>query len=352
MFGRMISYWTGVPKVTTPRGVHSACMKVCDLMEDGSATWNNAYIDTIFTSAEAERIKNIPLCGSGRSDAMSWKFTKNGMYTAKSGYMDVATKIWGLEAVPRVRYFAWKLVHGILPSNINLIGRFVDVDPMCKRCGMEIKTTMHALRDCSAITALWDDDPLRLQVQRPADVPFEDLVISFLNGATSSQGLLFIILLRELWYVRNKFVFQDTSTSNAVILSTGRLRFREYKDLYRDRSGVSPDHSEIWVPPHQGFVKLNTDASVRVGIGSLIAGVLRNEGGQVIWCFAEQVRRNLDDVELMEALAIRRGMRLAVQHGVRNMLVESDSQIVIRLLLKSLPDLSYLGGVLRYSNAL
>lgn len=47
----------------------------------------------------------------------------------------------------KISDFMWKALHGILPSCLNLISRYVNVDPECKRCGDPIESTEHALRD-------------------------------------------------------------------------------------------------------------------------------------------------------------------------------------------------------------
>ncbi|KAL8504539.1 hypothetical protein ACS0TY_015920 [Phlomoides rotata] len=54
------------------------------------------------------------------------------------------------------------VAHGILPSDINLVGRFVDIDPMCSHCGNEIETIEHALCYCEDIRRVWDEDLLGL----------------------------------------------------------------------------------------------------------------------------------------------------------------------------------------------
>lgn len=99
---------------------------------------------------------------------MAWIFTKDGVYTTKSGYFDFHrrnvgaddqrcwAKVWKLNGIPKIQYFMWRVLHGILPTCINLVRHFVDVGPFCKRCGTELKTPGHALRDCSWTRQYWD----------------------------------------------------------------------------------------------------------------------------------------------------------------------------------------------------
>lgn len=46
---------------------------------------------------------------------------------------DCWTWVWKLGVTPRIKFFLWKLLHDILPTKNNLVGRYVDVDPVCAR---------------------------------------------------------------------------------------------------------------------------------------------------------------------------------------------------------------------------
>ncbi|KAL8521476.1 hypothetical protein ACS0TY_011841 [Phlomoides rotata] len=93
-------------------------------------------------------------------------------------------------------------------------------------------------------------------------------------------------------------------------------------------------------------MKLNTDASIRSGRGTGVAGLLRDFSGQVMWCFAERCPLDLD-VDMAEATTVFRGLQIAKEQGVEDVLVESDSQILILAITKSRLDLSYFGRLVR-----
>lgn len=52
-----------------------------------------------------------------------------------------------LRVIPHILIFLWKKLNVIIPTKINLIGRFIDVDPSCVRCGMEVETAERVFRD-------------------------------------------------------------------------------------------------------------------------------------------------------------------------------------------------------------
>lgn len=52
-------------------------------------------------------------------------------------------------------FFYGKLYGVILSTNLNLITHFVNVEPECKRCGLEFETIEHALMVCSGVAECW-----------------------------------------------------------------------------------------------------------------------------------------------------------------------------------------------------
>ncbi|KAL8491609.1 hypothetical protein ACS0TY_023270 [Phlomoides rotata] len=159
--------------------------------------------------------------------------------------------------------------------------------------------------------------------------------------------ITFAVLLWVLWSCHNRLVFYQNEASITDIQAQLCSTLRDLKEMLRLQPPrpVAP-LSVAWVPPDPGFLKLNMDASVKHGWGSAIGGVVRSSSGGVEWCFAEQLD-GLFAVDISEAMAIREGMTHARRKGIQNLIVESDSQVVINAILKPLPDLSYLGGVVR-----
>lgn len=103
-----------------------------------------------FDRVGVNMIRTIPVSPTYRRDVLLWRFTKNGLFSARLGYFDASEseisvvtgtgdithqhKNWTLR-VPKIRVFLWKILHAIIPTKINLISMFVDVDPFCLRCG-------------------------------------------------------------------------------------------------------------------------------------------------------------------------------------------------------------------------
>lgn len=45
-----------------------------------------------------------------------------------------------------------------------MITKFINVDPICKHCGVDFETIEHALRDCHGVAECWSSLGLRMPI--------------------------------------------------------------------------------------------------------------------------------------------------------------------------------------------
>lgn len=209
---------------------------------------------------------------------------------------------------------------------------------------MEVETAEHVFRDCVWTRGVWDLCPINVHVD---DSPLECWVRGMFGKLEDETLCLSVTVLWTLWFASNVFVFQGKRLLAREVVDSATAHRRDYLAAHPAIAAKPRGVRQVtvWSPPRQGQLKLNIDASVRPSLGTGIAGVLRDEGGRVRWCYGE-----LSDsvvVDVAEALAIRRGMEFARDNGVRDLLVESDAQIVIYVLLYPRQDLSYVGTIVR-----
>ena len=87
-----------------------------------------------------------------------------------------------------------------------------------------------------------------------------------------------------------------------------------------------------WQPPGPLQYKVNVDGALFEADNTASLGVvIRNEHGQVMASLFKHILLPPTVLEV-EALAVRRGLELAVKMGFRNIVLESDSQILITTL--------------------
>ena len=69
------------PRVQSPIVAGFEDLKVLDLIDPVSGTWDSNLIHGMFIPQEANMIMSIPLCQSFAEDKLSWPFPPSGIYT-------------------------------------------------------------------------------------------------------------------------------------------------------------------------------------------------------------------------------------------------------------------------------
>lgn len=368
--GQNINVWRdpwisdgGNPYVISEHGGDQNNLMVRDLLREDYSGWDVDTVQALFSLEEAGRILKLPLRRLQGPDRLVWSFTKNGIYSVKTGYMQIVENdaldedpsnytwlwIWKLNVPPKIQVFMWRCMKDMLPVSANLVGRYVDVDPFCKRCGSEVETAEHVLRDCVWASEFWANSPLHLGVLQLGDgnVSVGEWFLKVVSSIQGEYHGLFFTLLWMIWFARNKLYFQNLELGSAVLQVKAQTLISDFEKAQRrmDR-GLRRENNcaARWMPPDLGWFKINTDAAVsssgKVGIG----GVARDYRGEVAWCFAENVTLNLlvDDAE---ALALLRSLEIATAKHMYRVSFEVDSQVLSNAILFPRIDLSLFGTI-------
>jgi ribonuclease HI len=111
------------------------------------------------------------------------------------------------------------------------------------------------------------------------------------------------------------------------------------------RGESRPSVTTRWVPPPEGCVKINSDGSFdcssNQGAG---AAVIRNHEG-IVLAATTKWYGPIHDALVAEALAAREGLKLARQLEFSDIILESDSSILVRILNEEVPDRSLIAGI-------
>lgn len=84
-------------------------------------------------------------------------------------------------------------------------------------------------------------------------------------------SLVFALTMDSIWYARNKFIFENQAYSPYETFLRVQACIHECKEAFDLNIGESPTQHGIsilkvrWNPPPEGWMKLNTDGSVREG---------------------------------------------------------------------------------------
>jgi hypothetical protein len=132
--------------VITPRG-NIVLSKVEELISPITGDWDDIVREN-FLTIDANRILAIPLSTNGMEDFVAWRYTKNSLFTVGSAYHgewkhqfgsrernihapgqssinNVWDSLWKSSVSAKVKIFAWKSLHGIVPCYGVLANRHV-----------------------------------------------------------------------------------------------------------------------------------------------------------------------------------------------------------------------------------
>ena len=140
-----------------------------------------------------------------------------------------------------------------------------------------------------------------------------------------------------IWHERNLFIFENKKEDSQLSAAKAEAVVHSYKKIQLPPLQTSLEKKSIatsnWQSPLPGYFKVNVDASVvveqrRVGLGA----VIRDARGKVIAaamkpsCFQQEVA-------YAEAEAARFGVEIAEKVGSWPLIIETDSQEVVDLVL-------------------
>jgi ribonuclease HI len=184
------------------------------------------------------------------------------------------------------------------------------------------------------------------------DVPIsiEDLLRAWCRSLDTQVGFIRSItvfaVLWGIWRFRCSAVYGGTTHSTAWVLFTISevirdisIRFRPSRPSLLDSGVISDMGFQVadvplsqgrwvqWLPPPSGIVKLNTDGSARDGLSSG-AGVIRDDAGSVLRAFSSFYGEGTNTEA--ETRALQEGLQMCSEMGLTAVLVESDSEYVVR----------------------
>ncbi|XP_057802954.1 uncharacterized protein LOC131018247 [Salvia miltiorrhiza] len=331
------------------------------LFDDDQNQWNTESLTDMLPLSDRWTIQAQLRINPHVLDRPFWPRGKSNMYTVKSGYnlameivgqteasssnsfSPISTWIWGLDVIPKVKLFMWRCFVNAIPTTEALGKKGIEVDVLCRRCGIGVESLEHALRDCEWVRYLWAMSPLRL---RPLDQDASCSIVEWFDKIRCNPQRevhsLFAALAWSCWYARNLLVFQHKELSHLECLAVANRAI-----WVAPNRSVGPRQRATHIDCNSEFdAKISTDVAVDLGKGIGIGAVLTSGNGNVVGCrFGFQ--RGAYTVVEGEALAMIEGLKFCQERGVDNIIAETDCQQLYWKVVRHEEDLSYLGDSLR-----
>ncbi|KAK0607443.1 hypothetical protein LWI29_015165 [Acer saccharum] len=300
-------------KIASPPGV--GVVTVADLKrEDGS--WNEELIRQTFWEDEVQSILGIPTSRLALDDFLLWHYEKSGRYSVKSGYwvaLDASSNpsysgmgckeswwkfFWRLQLPNKIKLFIWKACNDWFPARANLARHGIQLDSLC---------------------------PV------PDALSFVDFVLSCYSSVSKLDFEILCVVWWRVWFRRNNLVHSAVLLPDSEVVEWASLFIQEFRAAnVKVLKAVSVQSAlPRWKAPPDGVFKINTDAALNEqGLVSGLGVVIRDCQGQVMASLCSQMGVCYSP-EIAEALAIRRGLQLAVETGLVPAMLESDASVVV-----------------------
>lgn len=209
-------------------------LRVSDLLNP-EGEWDTSKLNDWFLPFEKEAIRRVHLAGLSKEDKRFWIYDKKGKYTVKTGYWSIFNKvhqddtqsdptcsapkstiwsnIWNLKIPPKVKMFLWRVLHDIIPTEVNLYRHHVPNNPRCALCGYYWSNTSHALFFCQEIKKLWNYSKWWIPLKRTKDLPTQLIMQYIKDSFIKDDWEIFCMRMWGVWKDRCNIIHHKSMIS-------------------------------------------------------------------------------------------------------------------------------------------
>ncbi|GMP89161.1 hypothetical protein CsSME_00040847 [Camellia sinensis var. sinensis] len=246
--------------------------------------------------------------------------------------------IWKQKLPQKLKGFCWLLFHERLLSNHHRKSRGLTMDESCPRCNSTQEDLCHIFKDCPKANEVWlairdhrwlqtsEHQPWNLWLQ--TNLKCKERIIYQIPW-----GMVFLYTMWKIWKDRNNFIFRhEDCTMYEATRYIQQQAIETYEAFYSDHlTGQFLHHKTNWNLPFAGTIKLNSDGCSKGNPGPAgYGGLFRDERGA--WVHGYHGR--LEEATSLEAelWGVYRGLTIILEKGMRDIVIETDSVQMVKLL--------------------
>ena len=144
-----------------------------------------------------------------------------------------------------------------------------------------------------------------------------------------------ILACQSIWFSRNLFIFKEKEEDSQLSMGRAIAIVKSYKRIKIPANQTISKHQssnqQAWLPPPNGWYKVNVDAAIRIlNQTAVLRVVIRDSRGKVIAATIQRVLYE-GNVACMEAEAVNFGIQVAQNDNFMPMIIESYSKEVVDL---------------------
>lgn len=288
-------------------------LKISDLLLPHSSSWDVTRLRQAFTDHDTEIILRLNPKLS-QEDGYKWGFTKDGVYTSRSGYKLLDSlpdengelqpalpplekklwcSLWKIKAPAKIKHFLWKALAGAVAVMDRLRSRGIQVDPTCRVCNRERETICHLLFMCPMAKDVWERSLITLP---PAGFSRNSIFLNLYHLLSQSSKnpmdnriKAFLWIIWHLWKARNKLAFEGSHYSSVSVLSKAQEEANVWWEINFPQVEEHPPQllnqraRNSWSKPPRGTLKCNFGVSwVDSQSPCGAAWILRDDKGKTI----------------------------------------------------------------------
>jgi hypothetical protein len=185
-------------------------------------------------------------------DRVTWRWTADGAYSAGSAYAqqfigsirpEFTKIIWGSQAPPKCRLFAWLAVQGRCLTADVLAIRGCPHDPLCSLCNNSPETASHLLINCHYAQTVWRMVIARARLPLTFAPNAHDNIKVWLCNSDQLVGAntrkdwraLVPLIWWCIWKERNNRIFRHTAAPVTACFQSILTEARDWADAGRGR---------------------------------------------------------------------------------------------------------------------
>lgn len=294
-------------------------------------------------------------------DRLVFKLSNNGDFSTKLYCEKIRTKgirrgwasrVWQNNLIPKSASLLWKLMRHAVSVDNRVQTRGIPFVSRCRCCAeCDIETITHLFIKSETAKAIWTCFGSIFRLPHN----FQSLAHALYTWMPEKGNLsqfefcranVFAIVCWEIWVTRCATNFDGTPIRARVICQRviGQVQMlsvsfspRKPSSIFQSQMlgimGIRPSARPLkpgrwvkWEAPSQGRFKLNIDGSA-IDSSFACGGIIRDSKGCLVAAFSNFYGQGTNT--LAEFLALRDGLDLCKTMGLEDVIVESDSQVVV-----------------------
>ena len=194
----------------------------------------------------------IPLSRRHVTDVLMWLHNKKGLFSVRSGYHiakmivkeeyglmessnrggqgEVWQKLWRCHLPNKIKVFAWRVCHDILPTKENLGRRKIVDNRSCEMCKQGDESVLHVLWECGVAQDVWAGSKLCMQKCTTFRTHFFTLVEDLMERLQVEDLEYFFVQCWVLWNQRNSVVHGGCIQDPSRLVQHAKDFIQEFRD--------------------------------------------------------------------------------------------------------------------------